>query len=265
MYPARRRKYYSKKYYKNRLFAPSMKKANMPNYYQMKGRIIQQTPALIKEPPTKLITRKDLDEYYQTLIKFKYPVGPPFDPTLYTFYGVTDLLRLDQLLNSEDFNEEYFQRFVDTLAKPDAPRGYKYVFDVIGMLFTVEPNDDGVGRFDFVWQSNLLTSGLVNIIDKQVGSTIEDTVYANIQCIPYTATKCMINRVAFTSSNVNITSSRQNTNDSSIRDDGYYPLVTSNVTQETYGSHITFEKTQLSSYEHYYCLNFKVLVYLVAD
>lgn len=40
-------------------FSPSLRKANTPNYYQMKGRIIQQTPLNMRNVPTEIMSRKN--------------------------------------------------------------------------------------------------------------------------------------------------------------------------------------------------------------
>lgn len=58
-----------------------MYKANTPNYYQQKGRVIQQSPRLIQDSPNVMISKNILDKYYQTLIEYKYPIPQP-DPEL---------------------------------------------------------------------------------------------------------------------------------------------------------------------------------------
>lgn len=59
------------------LFSPTLRKANSPNYYQRKGRTIQQTPLHMSDIPTHVISRKYLDQMYQTLKSYKYPIYSP--------------------------------------------------------------------------------------------------------------------------------------------------------------------------------------------
>lgn len=78
------------KKYKMKLFSPSSVNGCDPNYYQMKGRIIQQTPYYMHNPETEMITAKKLDKMYKTLIKYKYniPRPPPLPFTCQFSYNV---------------------------------------------------------------------------------------------------------------------------------------------------------------------------------
>lgn len=269
MYSPRRRykRYISKKYYRNNLFAPSLKKAPAPNYYQMKGRILQQTPRIMKEPPTELMTRSKLDKMYDTLIHYKYSFPLPIDPADYILYSVSSIVRFNSLGESKDFDLDYFQPIVNSIQKPAAPDGFHYDFDVINIYYN---NNVGVvndtSRFDIIWQTSLLTSGQLNIMTKQVDTELSSSgIYTTLQCIPYTNSTCLITRVAFTSGNINVTTSRQSTVDTQINDDGYYPLVTSNPTSETFGSKISYVRDTFSSQLQNHTLTFKFLIYLTAD
>lgn len=268
MYSPRRRykRYISKKYYRNNLFAPSLKKAPAPNYYQMKGRILQQTPRILKEPPTELMTRSKLDKMYDTLKQYKYNFPLPFDPSLFVFYSVSNQITLDSLGESIDFDIDYFQLVVNSIPKPAAPDGYHYNFDVINMLFYKDQNvRTDTSHFDFNWQSSLLTPGQVSLITKQVDSTITNDLYSTLQCVPYSTNKCLVTRFAFTASGINVTFSRQSTVDTQINDDGYYSFVTSDPQSETYGSKISYVRRVNSDLLNEYKIQFKILIYLSAD
>ena len=54
----------SNKKSKMRLFSPSSVNGCDPDYYQMKGRIIQQSPYYLHNPETEMITSKKLDKMY---------------------------------------------------------------------------------------------------------------------------------------------------------------------------------------------------------
>lgn len=269
MYSPRRRYYKrrSLKYYRNNLFAPSLKKAPLPNYYQMKGRIIQQSPAYIKNSDTQLMTQDKLQELYNTLVKFKYPMLPAFDPSGYLFYYVTEPYQLNTLGEEFDFDMTFFQTLVGSLEKPAPPSGYHYSFDVISILFRTTGYESQVdaSRFNFNWETDLLTSRQLAIITKTLNSSELAAYTAILQAIPYQSEKCYVSRIAFTNSTMTLTNSLQNTTDENINDDGYYPFVTSDSSSETYGSKISYTRTVDDYRLHYYTIRFKLLIYVQAD
>ena len=53
-------------------YSPSSRKALTPNYYQRKGRTLQNQVGFIPNPPNEIISHDILDQYYAALKKFKY-------------------------------------------------------------------------------------------------------------------------------------------------------------------------------------------------
>ena len=109
MYSSRRYNKYPRKYRKRGynikdIYSPSLYKANRPNYYQQKGRVLQQSPRMMFNSPNVMISKTVLDNYYQTLLNYKYPIPEP-DPELkvlshtYTYPNI-DLGPLEYTLNS---------------------------------------------------------------------------------------------------------------------------------------------------------------------
>lgn len=270
MYSPRKRyrRYTSKKFYRNRLFAPSLRKAPPPNYYQMKGRIYQQSPRIMKEPPTELITRSKLDKMYETLQKYKYPFPnpPAIDPSQYFFNVITNPVNLYSLPENVDFDIQYFQNIIDGLEKPPVPPGYHYNFDVAHLYFSYRSiGSTDPSRYDLIWQSDFLQNRQLNILDKQIDSNIDHATFATIGCVPYQTNQCLVNRIYVTAAAVNITSSKQTTVDPVVIDDGYYPLVSSDSTSETYGSKLSYVCSQQHSSLLNQSFRFHIILYLAAD
>ena len=83
MYSSRRYNKYPRKYRKKRynikdIYSPSLYKANYPNYYQQKGRVLQQSPRLMFNAPINMLSSQKLQDMYDTLVKykFKFPSQP---------------------------------------------------------------------------------------------------------------------------------------------------------------------------------------------
>lgn len=273
MYSPRRRKVYSKKYYRNRLFAPSIPKANMPNYYQMKGRIIQQTPSKIKEPVTDLMTSEKLKKMYDTLIRFKYisgsspspsPTPTPFDPTPYTFTYDTTPILFSNLTDTFEFDQAYFNTILINTEKPDPPAGYSYHFDVIQLFFEAGPVSSDTSLFSVTWDTQLVTNLPVYFFRKTASSTLSTTYYATCMCVPRENGKCTV-FVSNVSANTLSPSANQYNSSVALDVSGIpYPIVTSDTTSEAYGSKIVFTRTA-SGNQDKYCIYFRFLAYLKAD
>ena len=188
MYSSRRRyrRYQSKKYYRNNLFAPSLKKAPAPNYYQMKGRILQQSPRLIQEPPTEIINRDKLDKMYQTLVEYKYKF-PPVQPSYYTtynFYLLTNAIAFSDLPVGTTIDKTLFQQIVDQSDKPPLPSGYHYEWDVVNLIVNVSPtNALDNSRFSLVWYCSVLINGNATLIQKTGDSTFTNSCDGISYCI----------------------------------------------------------------------------------
>lgn len=246
MYTGRRRKYYSKKYYRNRLFAPSMMKANMPNYYQMKGRVIQQSPVRIKEPVTEIMTRDKLDEYYQKLVQFKYKFPTHIvNPDAFFYHFNTTTITLLSLGETCEFNaDNIYSNFVSSIISqlPAAPVNYHYIFNVTYITFSrgYFPMED-TSRFNFNWDASILQAQQLAIISKTQDSTIEQSVQLPVLAVSTGTSNIMrVARLGYTSGNVTFTFSNQNTNDQVTTDNGFYPLITNDSQSEIYGAKITY-------------------------
>jgi len=246
MYTGRRRRYYSKKYYRNRLFAPSMKKANMPNYYQMKGRIIQQTPSNIKNSETELMNQDRLEKYFDTLVKYKYPfpsppVPPPlpggFENFIYNFHTSNILYsELPDTINIEYLYNNYVSDVLGNL--PDAPTGFQYGFQLnsIYMFRSADPSTD-TSRFTFTWNTSLTTNP-ISIITKTVDTTYADDFLAEVICIPRHNNQFSVTQINYTLQNIVYRFSNFTSSDESTVDDVFYPLLSSQNTSETYDDNI---------------------------
>lgn len=108
-YPKGYRKY---NYNIKDIYSPSLYKATAPNYYQQKGRVIQQSPRIIREPPTELMTVKKLDKMYQKLLKYKYPIPPP-PPELKNLSHTFTYPNINLGILEYSFSDSYQYKFQD--------------------------------------------------------------------------------------------------------------------------------------------------------
>lgn len=252
-----RRRYYRKKnykYYRNNLFAPSLRKAPVPNYYQMKGRILQQTPSHIKESDNPIMSYNKLNKMYQTLVSFKYPFpkAPPIDPDSFFYHYNTSNVNLLQYGTEFEFTQSgiYDTYVVPILAQlPPAPENYSYIFNVtyitfIHGLFTA--ND--TSRFSFQWNNPILSNNPIDIITKNNDSSISGQIQLPVLAVSTgTSDQMRIARLNYGGNNIGVTFSVQTTTDEVTTDDGFYPLITNNEDSEIFGSKITYSTTTQSS------------------
>lgn len=256
MYSSRRRshRYQSKKYYRNNLFAPSLLKANAPNYYQMKGRIIQQSPSRIKNADTELITMDKLKKMYQTLITYKYPIpsAPPINPDSFFYHFNTSSkglisLGTEYVFTSDNILTDYVSYVLSQLPPP--PDEYHYVFNVTyitfnhGLFATTDTS-----RFNFNWDASILQAQQLALISKTQDSAISGQVQLPVLAISTgSANQMRVARIGFAASSINLTFSVQNTTDQVTTDDGFYPLITNDVNSEIYGATISYSSETQSS------------------
>lgn len=286
MYSPRRRysRYYSKKYYRNNLFAPSLKKANDPNYYQMKGRILQQSPRDIKEPPTELITRSKLDKMYQTLQLYKYPIPQPIIPDISNFSTVVSKrFTLYELITTYGgqgrsfvINPEWLStEVIGNINLPLAPEGYTWHFALTNIIYTRDNmptlSSNDTNRYLLVWDGPFLVTGdppmqtyknlITQSLDMAPTTKREHTIYV----VPGPdINQCRCNIITYTQSTVNSSLSTSATIDSNITDNGYYYLVTNDPEYPTFNQKLTLSQTAvgLNDYFKGTHLAFNVLVYL---
>lgn len=265
MYSPRRRKYYTTKYYRNRLFAPSITKVNKPNYYQMKGRIIQQTPLNIKEPPTQLITKRVLDKYYKILKDYKYPIPMPLPPSYdqmnfsfrtpsLTFVNIPDTINLEYLYNN------YVQAKYAEL--PVAPDGYVYNFQLTSINFGYQLSIiEDQSNYSFTWNSNLSQNPIALLV-KSVNSTINSTFQGELFCIPNTTNSMRVAQITFMQGSINYRFSNFNTSDEVETDDVLYPFMTTLQNQETSNGTIEVLKTGISPSTS---IRFQITIFLAPE
>ena len=267
MYSPRRRKYISKKYYRNRLFAPALAKANIPNFYQMKGRIIQQSPSNIKEPVTENMTQKKLTQMYETLIKFKYPPvmsNLPFDPTPYTFVTDSEPIILSEIADNVVFDNNYFQNMLDNFEKPNAPEGYSYYFDVIQCFIEAGVIENDTSRFYLAWNSTFV-GGTSSLFSKLTDSTYTTLNSGTSLVLPRTSANITKYHVDLRASEFAYLVTSVATSPYLINNSTPIALVTSNVTEETYASNLQFVRSVTSDNQDHFSISFRLLIYLQAD
>ena len=155
-------------------YSPSMKKASTPNYYQRKGRIIQQTPLNLFNPPTEMMTKKKLDNYYKTLLKYKYdlPTIPVPIPTLPDPFMMEYNLSIGAIFpgdttSSHSFGNAELLAFMSTQTLPALVAGYHYRFLLIGLGITTSANAQNTAQFFIQWYSHLI-SGVSQLNSYQI-------------------------------------------------------------------------------------------------
>lgn len=246
MYSPRRRyhRYQSKKYYRNNLFAPTLHKANMPTYYQMKGRILQQTPSRIKNAPTEMLSRPKLDEMYETLVKAKYPIPIPPVPSEdfvdFEYNFKTDFISMANWPSVIDL--QYLNTFVAAQLPnlPEPPEGYSYGFQLTFIDFTYKNNNTtDTDRFSFSWDSSLSAS-VQSLISKSQNTTgsldFNGEVYASLagpQFMRYS-------QVAFTTTSIQYRFTSFLTSDI-VQGEDLYPLITTLQNMPTYNASINIQ------------------------
>lgn len=276
MYSRRRKlyRYQSKKYYRNNLFAPSLRKATSPNYYQMKGRIIQQSPLNMKDPNTFIMTRDKLDEYYNILKQYKYVIPQPITPDLSAYNTLVSLpYSLSEIITQYgilvNFDTEWLIAASNIYLNdslPSPPSGFIWKFSCLNIDFVRNGlNTTDSTRYSLVFNSpNFLTDNQFPIIDKDADmGPYSVNSHAHITCKRTgVANQAEITEITYAQYSLGISSVEVSTTDPNINDNGWYPLITNDESASTYNSSITFNSTQTGSiYDRTY-LTFNVLVFL---
>lgn len=229
----------SKRYSKSAIFSPSMRKATKPNYYQMKGRVIQQTPLDIRDVPTQMITRPYLDKLYKMLIDYKYPIPSPIipDPTQI-------IIILDNYLEgyfpgdpteTHRFGSEQLKSVMELQTKPRLPKGYHYEYCAVmyGFYSQTLGTQSNV-QFHIDWFSNLLltTSRPYQIFMKSVDAAINQTGMRLSSCTPISDQQMYISRYSVSSGgNINVTNNPVGDYDVNPWDQAFYPVIDTRATE----------------------------------
>ena len=227
-------------------FSPSLRKASTPNYYQRKGRTIQQTPLSLCNIPTETMTRKKLDKLYQLLVQYKYqfPERPLPSIGILPFMINTDLHMYEMFPSVEgERNYHFGGTELNTLALsllqssyPAIVNLYNWHFQLLNIQFLSQEGltIDNNKQYFINWNSNLLSDNNFQIFIK----SIDIGILSSLVSIPIEARPNGVNsetgnviirtdRVSVTPSGKfsTISTSNLQTNDNNISDNAQYPFI----------------------------------------
>ena len=224
-----------------------MRKSNKPNYYQMKGRVIQQSPLYMREPPTQIITRPYLDKLYKMLKDYKYPIPIPIipDPT-------TTIVMLDNTLGaffpgdtseSHQFGIEDLKTIMTTQDKPRLPDGYHYEYAVVMYgFYSQRSGEQDNMQFHIDWHTNLLAVGdnPFQIFLKTVDRAIISMGMRTAAPYPEAAYRVKIPRYTVSSGGaISFGFTEADTMDAQPWDQTYYPIIdTRSTPTDLYYGHL---------------------------
>lgn len=228
-------------------FSPSLRKASTPNYYQRKGRTIQQSPLNLRNVPTEMMSRKKLDKLYRTLVQYKYqfPTRPlPSNINIQPF-----LIKIPQQTaemfsgnNSKFGTLQLYQLSLSTLRTnyPEIVDLYQWEFQLLSIQFyrilNTGPFDENKQYF-INWNSNLLQAGNYQIFIKSVDIAYNDYFSA----APIEERPSGINQdtgnvivrgeaLAVSAGGTAVTRTNNlQSNDNNIIDNGQYPFIDTNA------------------------------------
>ena len=218
-------------------FSPSLRKASTPNYYQRKGRTIQQSPLYMYNAPTTVISRKYLDKLYKLLKDYKYPLSPSPSPTpvnlpdpfVYNIEKSIGELFPGTNTESHQFTAADLTALMADQNTPNLPTGYHYRYQLIGLGFYCTNNSQGTAQFFIDWYSNLI-GGVLSINSFSIFIKSVDTAFVNV---PYrqifaapNGNQIQITRAATASGgSVSVTYQNVGNKDPDPSDNGNYPLI----------------------------------------
>ena len=238
-------------------FSPSLRKANYPNYYQRKGRTIQQTPLLIQDLPTELLSRKKLDKLYRTLVRYKYPIPvPPLSYPIQFTETITFYFDIFKEANEYTYHQSDFKQAMDQYMLTDHSTLSNYTFSY--QLFSIRfftPNSavdfdtDVLGTL--TWQSSLNNYQPVNILTKQYQVALSSNSRSNFVRLRPQRINSSTQTVEAWYYQIRVTqggslssvTSTLITLDGDIGDNGDYPLM--DTSQDDYGIlDLTYDNTE---------------------
>ena len=275
MYSPRRFKLYKKKYYKRYgynikdIYSPSLYGAPVPNYYQMKGRTIQASPAHMRDVSPFMMNEKKLDEMYKMLVRYKYnfPVQPtpgpsvPVQPFLIStrYYISAFFTEASPVLSRQKF-KELLNTYLDNnfhelyTAYPNWNYRLYYLQLQNATDYTLMEN----WQFHIDWNSNLIQNGPYQIILKTVNNPMKaNYVSPTITIQPYSQNQLRAYRLTFLNSGeCQQTSTNLNSNDTVFNDQGLYPIIDTEAgDQDIYASQLEWVGDQYPGIGPYvYCV-----------
>lgn len=231
-YRTKHRKYH--KYNIKDIYSPSLYKAPRPNYYQMKGRVLQQTPAYMHEPPVDLMSWPKMNEMYNKLVQYKFPFPSPQFPV--QPFIINDYWFGRYLFTQENpvLTRERFKGFMD-----------EYMLSKFGDLFTQFPNwqyqlfyfqlsnktadtmMENV-QFHIDWSSRLIPQNSpYQVVLKTINNPMQATYTTpSVFVQPYSTTQLKVYKLTFVNSGAaNQGNSNLNSADSNPTDQGFYPII----------------------------------------
>ena len=222
----------NKRYSKSAIFSPSMRKAIKPNYYQMKGRVLQQSPLFVNNIPTQMISRPYLDKLYRILKDYKYPIPSPIIPSLDNITVILDNslgAYFNQYLEEYQFGPEELKTAMSHIAKPKLPHDYHYEYKVLMYgFYSQEAGTQANCQFHIDWHTNLIPGDAIppSLFTKSLDTPIAQTSMSLAAPRPASANHMGITRYLVVSggsiqqSNTTILST-----DDDPWDQAYYPIV----------------------------------------
>lgn len=239
-----RRNYRSKSSIKSE-FSPSLRKASTPNYYQRKGRTLQQSPLYLKNIPTEIMTRKKLEKLYRILVQYKYqfpgrPISIPIQPfTINTIQSMYLLFpEIEQGVRNYHFDNQALLALASSnlsSSYPEIFNSYLWTFQLLNIQFQpyTTPTIDDNRQYFINWNSNLLLNSPYQILIKSVNTGVLNTARAAPIEIRPNGVNSETGNVILRAERVSVTSgglftvSANNipSNDNNILDNAQYPFM----------------------------------------
>ena len=215
-----------------------MRKANKPNYYQMKGRVLQQSPLYVNNLPTQMISRPYLDKLYRLLKDYKYPIPSPIIPNLENITVILDNhlgAYFNEYLESLQFGPIELKDAMSNINKPKLPSDYHYEYKVL--MYGFYSQDAGTQancQFHIDWHSNLIPGSAVppSLFTKSLDVAIAQTSMSLAAPRPASANHMGVTRYlvvgggSIQQSNTTIEST-----DNDPWDQAYYPIIDTSASQ----------------------------------
>lgn len=212
-----------------------MRKSNTPNYYQRKGRTLQQSPLYMYNSPTTLISRKYLDKLYKMLKDYKYPlptVPVPIvlpDPFVYNVSRTIGSLFPGTNTESHDFTAANLLTAMSSLQKPSLPTGYHYRYQLIGIGLYCEANTQNTAKFYIDWYSKLIGGQLslnsFSIFMKNESAAFVNVPYRQLFAAPNGNQIQVAKGLTSGAGSVSVTYSNIANRDPDPSDNGNYPFI----------------------------------------
>ena len=238
MYSSRRSysRYHKRKNAIQKVFNPTLTRAPVPNYFQQKGRTLQQSPARMHNSPTEMLSKQDLDKMYKTLVKFKYrfPGGGILDlpPFMITLEGTYAYAFPDTTNNT--LTPPYFNNVCEIWMRNQMPllvENYNFQYALYAIQFQYAANTLANCQFHIDWITNLLQnpySLVLKTVDAPTAAYDQKSILTTANFAGYVngQVDVRIIRNSFSAGGTLLTSSPVTpTLDTNPDDNGNYPFI----------------------------------------